>query len=135
MYQHFNSFFQTRPLLGRCLFPDWWRNHIELARSLLRVEHFDKTKRKYISHAIEKTICETFKNHGYSHCPTDSEQREIQRKRRKGGLTSSHNRWCAYNSELRWKLKPPSALGYLITANFRTLRVFPMQVLASSCLP
>ena len=28
-----------------------------------------------------------------------------------------------------------SALGYLITANFRTLRVFPMQVLASSCLP
>ena len=28
-----------------------------------------------------------------------------------------------------------SELGYLITANFRTLRVFPMQVLASSCLP
>ena len=33
------------------------------------------------------------------------------------------------------KAKPPSALGYLITANIRTLRVFPMQVLASSCLP
>ena len=33
------------------------------------------------------------------------------------------------------KAKPPSALGYLITANFRTLSVFPMQVLASSCLP
>ena len=33
------------------------------------------------------------------------------------------------------KAKPPSALEYLITANFRTLRVFPMQVLASSCLP
>ena len=27
------------------------------------------------------------------------------------------------------------ALGYLITANFRALRVFPMQVLVSSCLP
>ena len=29
---------------------------------------------------------------------------------------------------------PPSALGYLITANFRTLRVSPLRVLAS-CLP
>ena len=38
------------------------RNHVQLARSLLRIERFDKTKRKYISHAIEKTICETFKN-------------------------------------------------------------------------
>ena len=33
------------------------------------------------------------------------------------------------------KGKPPSASGYLTTANFRTLRVFPQQVLASSCLP
>ena len=53
----------------------------------------------------------------------------------KGRLTSSHNRWWAYNSELLWKLKPPIALGCLITANFRTLRVFPLRVLASSCLP
>ena len=48
------------------------RNHVQLARSLLRIERFDKTKRKYISHAIKKTIFETFKNHGYSHCPTPS---------------------------------------------------------------
>ena len=41
----------------------------------------------------------------------------------------------SYNFKLRYKLKPSSALGYLITANFRTLRVFPLQVLASSCLP
>ena len=31
------------------------------------------------------------------------------------------------------KTKTTSALGYLITANFKTLRVFPLQVLASSC--
>ena len=66
---------------------------------------------------------------------SDSEQCEMQRKRRKGKLTSLHNRWCDYNSEPRWKLKPPNALGYLITANFRTLRVFTLQVLASSRLP
>ena len=50
------------------------RNHVQLARSLLRIERFDKIKKIYISHAIKKTICETFKsrfkNHGYSHCPT-----------------------------------------------------------------
>ena len=39
------------------------RNHVQLARSLLRIERFDKTKRKYISHAIKKTICETFQNY------------------------------------------------------------------------
>ena len=33
------------------------------------------------------------------------------------------------------KITTRSALEYLITANFRTLRVFPMQVLTSSCLP
>ena len=66
---------------------------------------------------------------------SNSEQCEIQRRRCKGRLTSSHSRLCAYNSELQWKLKPPSALGYLITPNFRTLRVFPLQVLTSSCLP
>ena len=65
---------------------------------------------------------------------SDSDQWEIQRKSRKGRLTSSPNRWCAYNSEVRWKQKPPSALGYLSTANFRNLRVFPLRVLAS-CLP
>ena len=32
-------------------------------RSLLRIERFDKTKRKYISNAIKKTTCETFKNY------------------------------------------------------------------------
>ena len=48
------------------------RNHVQLARSLLRIERFDKIKKIYISHAIKKTICETFKNHGYSHCPTPS---------------------------------------------------------------
>ena len=65
---------------------------------------------------------------------SNSEQCEIQGRRCKGRLTSSHSRLCAYNSELRWKLKPPSALGYLITPNFRTRRVFPLRVLAS-CLP
>ena len=39
------------------------RNHVQLARSLLRIERFDKIKKIYISHAIKKTICETFKNH------------------------------------------------------------------------
>ena len=66
---------------------------------------------------------------------SNSAQCEIQGRRCKGSLTSLDSRWYAYNSELQWKLKPPSALGYLITAKFRTLRVFPMQVLASSCLP
>ena len=62
--------------------------------------------------------------------------RAVRRKRRNlGRLTSSHNRLWAYNFELRLEQKPSSALGYLITANFRTLRVFPLQVLASSCLP
>ena len=65
---------------------------------------------------------------------SDSEQCEIQRKSRKGRLTSLQNRWCAHNSELQLKLKPPGALGYLITANFRAPRVFPMEVLATSCL-
>ena len=39
------------------------RNHVQLARSLFRIERFDKIKKIYISHAIKKTICETFKNH------------------------------------------------------------------------
>ena len=121
-----NNFFQTWPFLGQCLFPDWWRNHIQLARFLLRIERFDKTLRKHISHAIKKTICKTFKNHALKITVTRTVRLcEIQRKRCKGRLTLSHNRWCAYNSELRWKLKPPSALGYLIMANFRTLKVFP----------
>ena len=34
---------------------------------------------------------------------------------------------------MKAKTTTRSALGYL--ANFRTLRVFPMQVLTSSCLP
>ena len=51
----------------------------------------------------------------------------MQRKRRKGRLNSSHNRWCAYNSESRWKLKPPSALGYLITAILELLGFSPCK--------
>ena len=39
------------------------RNHVQLERSLLRIERFDKTKRKNIRKPIKKTICETFKNH------------------------------------------------------------------------
>ena len=60
---------------------------------------------------------------------SDSEQCEIQTKRRKGRLTSSQNRWCAYNSELRWKLKAPSALGYLITAILELLGFSPCKFL------
>ena len=52
---------------------------------------------------------------------SDSEQCKIQRKRCKGRLTSSHNRWCAYNSELRWKLKPRSARSESETCNVSTL--------------
>ena len=43
---------------------------------------------------------------------TDSEQCEIEGKRYKGRLTSSLNRWCVYNTELRWKLKPSIRIFY-----------------------
>ena len=59
---------------------------------------------------------------------SDSEQYEIQGKRCKRRLTSSHNRWCPYNSKLRWKLKPPVGLnlepflGYVWALTMRTIR-------------
>ena len=66
---------------------------------------------------MKKTIWEIFKNHALK-------------------FTVTHTvRLRAMRNTNKKKLKPPSALGYLITVNFRTLRVFPMQVLASSCLP
>ena len=71
------------------------RNHVQLARFLLPIQRFDKTKRKYISHAIKKTICETFKKHALKTTVTHtvlSEQCEIRRKRREGRLTWRRNK-------------------------------------------
>ena len=74
-----------------------------LARSstyLLRIERFDNTKRKYILHAMKKTICEIFQNHALK-------------------ITVTHTvRLRAMRNTNKKKLKPPSALGYLITVNF-----------------
>ena len=67
-----------------------------------------------------------FKNQGYSHCQTRSNAK-YEGKVVEEYLTSSRNRWCAFNSKLRWKLKSPSALGNLITAILELLGFPPCK--------
>ena len=59
----------------------------------------------------------------------------LPEKGKESAATQAKGRWCAYNSRTPMKVKTTTCIGISHYSYFRTLRVFPMQVLASSCLP